>query len=92
MTFGSIRDLMTGRSHFKDFEHSPEPISTNKLADRLMKLVIWGFVEEFSTSEIMGRQAYRLTALGEALRQRLEEISDWGLTHLERTGKRIVTE
>ena len=85
-----VRDLMAGRSHFKEFEHSPEGISTNILADRLSKLVSWGLVEKFTSSEIMGRQAYRLTALGETLRPVLESISDWGLTHIEGTEKRIV--
>ena len=84
-----IRDLMAGRSHFKEFEHSPEGISTNILADRLSKLVGWGLIEKFSSSEVMGRKSYRLTALGETLRPVLESISDWGLTHIEGTQKRI---
>ena len=82
---------MTGRSHFKEFEHSPERISTNILADRLSKLVSWSFVEKFTSSEIMGRQTYRLTALGETLRPMLEVIADWGLTHIEGIEKRIVS-
>jgi DNA-binding HxlR family transcriptional regulator len=85
-----IRDLMAGRSHFKEFECSPEKISTNILADRLSKLVGWGLIEKFSSSEVLGRQAYRLTALGETLRPVLEEISDWGLTYIEGSEKRIV--
>ncbi len=80
---------MAGRSHFKEFEHSPEGISTNILANRLSKLVGWGLVEKFSSSDLLGRQAYRLTALGESLRPVLEAISDWGLTYIEGTEKRI---
>ena len=83
---------MAGRSHFKEFEHSPERISTNILADRLSKLVRWGLVEKFTSSEVMGRQAYRLTPLGETLGPVLEVISNWGLTHIEGTEKRIVAE
>ncbi len=84
-----IRDLMAGRSHFKEFEHSPEGISSNILADRLSKLIGWGIIEKFSSSEVLGRQAYRLTALGETLRPVVEAISDWGLTYIEGTQKRI---
>lgn len=84
-----IRDLMAGRSHYKEFQHSPEGISSNILADRLSKLVGWGLVERFSPSEVMGRQAYRLTALGETLRPVLVAVSDWGLNHIEGTEKRI---
>ena len=84
-----IRDLMAGRSHFKEFEHSPEGISTNILANRLSKLVGWGLVEKFSSSDLLGRQAYRLTALGESLRPVLEAISEWGMTYIEGTEKRI---
>ena len=87
-----VRDLMAGRSHFKEFEHSPERISTNILADRLSKLVRWGLVEKFSSSEVMGRHAYRLTARGETLRPVLDVISNWGLTHIEGTEKRIAVE
>ena len=84
-----IRDLMAGRSHFKEFSHSPEGISSNILADRLMKLVDRGLVEKFSSSDVMGRQAYRLTALGETLRPVVAAIAKWGLTHIEGTEKRI---
>ena len=86
-----IRDLMAGRSHFKEFEHSPEGISTNILADRLSKLVKWGLVEKFSSSEVMGRQAYRLTSLGKSLEPVVAAIADWGLTHIDGTEKRIVS-
>ena len=85
-----IRDLMAGLTHFKEFGYSPEGISTNILADRLAKLVGWGLVEKYSSSEVMGRQAYRLTELGETLRPVVEVIADWGLTHIEGTAKRIV--
>ena len=84
-----VRDLMAGRSHFKEFEHSPEGISSNILADRLAKLIDWGLIEKFSSTALLGRKAYRLTALGETLRPVLEAISDWGLAYIEGTQKRI---
>ena len=86
-----VRDMMAGSGHFKEFESSPERISTNILSDRLSKLVAWGIAEKFRTSRISSPKAYRLTELGESLRPVMEAIADWGLEYIEGTEKRINT-
>lgn len=74
-----IRDLMFGRSRFKDFTASPEGIPTNILSDRLNRLLRHGIAEQFPAEEGSLRMGYRLTAKGRALRPVLEAMRDWGL-------------
>lgn len=74
-----IRDLMLGRSRFKDFVSSPEDIPTNILSDRLERLLESGIVRQIPASDSGKRMAYQLTDKGEALRPILKSIRDWGL-------------
>jgi DNA-binding HxlR family transcriptional regulator len=74
-----IRDLMFGRSRFKDFSASPEGIPTNILSDRLERLVRHDLAEQMPASDGGKRLAYRLTDKGNALRPVLEAMRDWGL-------------
>ncbi len=74
-----IRDLLLGRSRFKDFAASPEKIPTNILSDRLERLVGHGVIEKVPATEGGKRFAYRLTDKGEALRPVLLALRDWGL-------------
>jgi DNA-binding HxlR family transcriptional regulator len=64
-----VRDLMLGRTRFKDFSASPEGIPTNILTDRLERLVRHGIAER----------------KGEALRPVLRAMKDWGLEWEEGT-------
>ena len=80
-----IRDLASGRSHFKDFSRSPERIATNILTDRLGRLVAEGLVERYPTDEQPGRDAYRLTAKGQTLGPVLKAIARWGLANIKGT-------
>jgi DNA-binding HxlR family transcriptional regulator len=84
-----VRDLMSGKSHFKEFMASPENIATNILADRLSRLVTHGLVERYPSSEIVGKEAYRLTEKGRALRAILAQIKVWGLAHIDGTEARV---
>ena len=59
-----IRDLLCGKSQFKEFMQSPEKIATNILSARLARLQQLGLVETFASPRQPGRQAYRLTARG----------------------------
>ena len=74
-----IRDLLYGRSQFKDFLKSPEGIATNILSDRLSKLC---------DAELVSRNgnAYALTEKGRTLLPILEAVRDWGLNQLPGTG------
>jgi DNA-binding HxlR family transcriptional regulator len=74
-----IRDLMLGRTRFKDFTASPEGIPTNILTDRLNRLLRHGIAERFPAEEGSSRQGYRLTQKGRALGPVLEAMRDWGL-------------
>jgi DNA-binding HxlR family transcriptional regulator len=74
-----IRDLMFGRSRFKDFTASPEGIPTNILSDRLNRLLRHGLAEQVPAEDGSQRMGYRLTDKGRALRPVLESMRDWGL-------------
>ena len=74
-----IRDLMFGRSRFKDFSASPEGIPTNILSDRLARLLRHGIAEQVPAKDGSLRQAYQLTEKGHALKPLLKAMRDWGL-------------
>ncbi|HWC61931.1 MAG TPA: helix-turn-helix domain-containing protein [Verrucomicrobiae bacterium] len=74
-----VRDLLFGRSRFKDFTASPEGIPTNILADRLERLLAHGIVRQIPAEDGTKRLAYRLTKKGKALGPVLKTMRDWGL-------------
>lgn len=74
-----IRDLLLGRSRFKDFTASPEGIPTNILSDRLEKLQAHGILTQVPVPEGGKRLAYTLTDKGQALRPILRAMREWGL-------------
>lgn len=74
-----IRDLLLGRSRFKDFASSPEGIPTNILTDRLERLMKGGIIEQIPASDGTKRKAYQLTEKGVALRSIVRSMRDWGL-------------
>lgn len=74
-----IRDLMLGRSRFKDFAASPEKIPTNILSDRLARLLASGVIQQIPAADGTKRAAYQLTKKGQALRPLLRALRDWGL-------------
>ncbi|MFO0426214.1 MAG: winged helix-turn-helix transcriptional regulator [Planctomyces sp.] len=80
-----VRDLLLGRSHFREFTASPERIATNILTDRLNRLVSAGLVEKFPSPEQSNRDAYRLTEKGKTLGPIVKAIMKWGLEHLKGT-------
>lgn len=84
-----IRDLLLGRSRFRDFTASPEGIPTNILSDRLVRLVEAGLLEREPVADGAARQAYRLTDKGRALRPVLRALRDWGLRWEEGTSAQL---
>ena len=74
-----IRDLMLGRTRFRDFSASPEGIPTNVLSDRLERLMRHQVIEQIPASDGTKRLAYALTKKGMALRPLVEAMRDWGL-------------
>lgn len=75
-----IRDLILGRSRFKDFVASPEGIPTNILSDRLKRLQSHQIVAQVRDSAGSRHLAYRLTEKGTALMPVVKAMKDWGLT------------
>ncbi len=74
-----IRDLLFGRSRFKDFTASPEGIPTNILSERLERLLAAKVIEQIPAEDGTKRLAYRLTKKGRALKEVLAALRDWGL-------------
>jgi len=74
-----IRDLLLGRTRFRDFTASPEGIPTNILSDRLERLLQHDIAEQIPAPDGTKRFAYRLTEKGKALRPVLKAMRDWGL-------------
>lgn len=75
-----IRDLILGKTRFKDFLASPEGIPTNILTDRLKRLLESRVVIQIKDSEGSRHLAYQLTDKGHALLPVLKAMKDWGLT------------
>lgn len=75
-----VRDLILGRTRFRDFTASPEGIPTNILSDRLERLRHHRVIEQIPAHDGTKRLAYRLTEKGNALRPVLKAMRDWGLT------------
>lgn len=84
-----VRDLLGGKSQFKDFLASPEKIATNILAERLDRLESNGLVERYPSGNIAGREAYRLTEKGRSLRPLMAQFKAWGLAHIDGTDARM---
>ncbi len=75
-----VRDLILGRSRFRDFAASPESIPTNILSERLERLRRHGIIAQIPAADGTKRFAYRLTRKGEALVPVLKAMRDWALT------------
>jgi DNA-binding HxlR family transcriptional regulator len=84
-----IRDLVLGRSQFKEFLASPEGIATNILTDRLNRLVENELVRRVSASDHAGRDHYVLTPKGKSLMPVLKAVSDWGLKNIPGAAARM---
>ena len=87
-----VRDLLRGKSHYKEFLASPEKIATNILAERLSRLASNGLIERYPSSDIAGREAYRLTEKGRSLRGLMGQLKAWGLDHIDGTEARLQTD
>lgn len=79
-----LRDLLDGKTRFKDFEDSPEGIPTNILSDRLRRLELNDLARK---EPIPGskRSEYHVTSKGRDLRPVLLALAAWGNQHLEET-------
>ena len=62
-----IRDLLLGRTRFKDFSAAPEGIPTNILSERLARLQQHEIIRQIPALDGTKRSAYQLTEKGRAL-------------------------
>ena len=84
-----VRDMLCGKSRFKDFLASPEGIATNILTDRLERLVQGGLVRRRDAADHEGADEYVLTPKGKRLLPVLEAMRDWGLANVRGTQARM---
>jgi len=74
-----IRDLVLGKTRFKDFLTSPESIPTNILTDRLKRLLEYRVVIQVKDTEGSRHMAYQLTEKGKSVLPVLKAMKEWGL-------------
>lgn len=77
-----VRDLLKGKTRFKDLETSLPGIPTNILADRLKLLEANDIVVRSYYSEHPPRAEYHITACGQELSSVISAVSHWGSRHL----------
>ncbi len=75
-----IRDLILGKSRFKEFLASPEGIPTNILTERLKRLLEHQVVVQVSEAGGSRHLAYQLTKKGNALLPIVRAMKEWGLS------------
>ena len=80
-----VRDLINGKARFGEFLASPERITTNVLADRLVAMEHAGLVTRDAYSKRPPRHEYRLTEKGRALWPVLQDLCRWSNRYLPGT-------
>lgn len=74
-----VRDIMfMGKKYYGEFLNSPEKISTNILADRLVKLEDAGVITKTTDKDNLSKYIYTLTTKGIDLMPMLFEMIAWG--------------
>ena len=80
-----VRDMLSGRSKFRQFLSSPENIPTNVLSSRLKLLESSGLVKASLYQRHPPRFAYTLTDKGKKLAPVIRAIADWGESSLPKS-------
>ena len=84
-----VRDLLLGRTQFREFLASPEGIATNILTDRLNRLVEHQLAERVASQEQAGRELYQLTERGKTLGPLLRAVAKWGEQNIPGTKAKL---
>lgn len=77
-----VRDMCLGKSKYCDFQHSPEGIPTNILANRLRRLEDTGIITKTQYQEKPLRHEYFLTTKGADLLPVLQQLILWTQKHI----------
>ncbi|GGZ88964.1 transcriptional regulator [Streptomyces subrutilus] len=75
-----VRELLHGPHRFTELRDALPGISPHTLTSRLRQFEATGIVTRTAYAEIPPRVEYRLTPLGEGLRDVLEAMASWGLS------------
>ena len=82
-----IRDLMFNeKQYYGEFIQSEEKISTNILAERLLRLETEGFISKTHDEKNLSKYKYSLTSKGLDLLPVLLDIIEWSAKYDENTG------
>jgi DNA-binding HxlR family transcriptional regulator len=77
-----VHRLLDEPRGFNDLKRAVDGISSKVLSDSLENLEEYGLVERSVVSEKPFRVEYALTARGESLEPVIEEMREWGRSHL----------
>jgi DNA-binding HxlR family transcriptional regulator len=72
-----VRDMLSGKSRYGEFQDSPEGIPTNILSERLKRLEAAGLVKKIPYQERPVRNAYTLTEAGIGLKPVVQALCRW---------------
>jgi DNA-binding HxlR family transcriptional regulator len=83
-----VRDLMfSGRHHYRELLQSEEGISSNILADRLVRLVEAGVLSRTDDPTHKQKAIYKLTPMGIDLLPVIAALGSWGCKHMPVTNE-----
>lgn len=80
-----LRDMLNGKAKYSEFLASPERITTNVLADRLLKMEAAGLIEKRLYQTRPERFDYALTPKGRGLHPVVREMCLWANRHVPGT-------
>ena len=80
-----VRDMLTGKSRYGEFLTSPEGITTNILASRLVRMETLGVIVKSPYQTNPLRHEYKLTETGHDLAPVLQAMCRWGNLHFPDT-------
>ncbi|MEQ0558445.1 helix-turn-helix domain-containing protein [Amycolatopsis sp. NEAU-NG30] len=75
-----VRELLPGPRRFSELREALPGISPHTLTSRLRQFETYGIVTRTAYPEIPPRVEYRLTSLGEGLRDVLDAMATWAMS------------
>ncbi|WP_075737075.1 winged helix-turn-helix transcriptional regulator [Streptomyces acidiscabies] len=82
-----VRELLPGPRRFTELRDALPGISPHTLTSRLRRFERHGLVTRTAYAEIPPRVEYRLTPVGEGLREVLDAMATWALLMPEQAGQ-----